>query len=209
MYLVHAYATPNSVKVPILLEELGVAYHLEGVNVSSCEQQSAHFRELNPNGKLPVLLNTESDFVLTESAAILLYLAASHDRFLPSDLMQRARTYQQLFFLASELGPSFEQSEHFQKRTTERIPLAIAKYHVEVKRALTALDSLLEHSEYVAGPEYSVVDIALFGWLLHRRRAAINLDDMQRLKAWYGKVFARPAVKRAIARTELLMGKLS
>ncbi|EHP41375.1 putative glutathionine S-transferase [Cupriavidus basilensis OR16] len=115
MYRVYAFATPNSVKVPIALEELGIDYTLHAVNVRKGEQKSDGFLALNANGKVPVLTTEDRDFALTESAAILVYLAEKHGKLLSRDPVRRARTFEQLFVHASGLSPAFGQAGYFLK----------------------------------------------------------------------------------------------
>jgi glutathione S-transferase len=119
MFDVYAFATPNSVKVPIALEELGLAYTLHGVNVRKGEQRSDSFIAMNANAKVPVLVDLETEgapFVLTESAAILVYLAEKTGELLGEGPQDRARIFEQLFFHASALGPAFGQSGFFQRQ---------------------------------------------------------------------------------------------
>jgi GSH-dependent disulfide-bond oxidoreductase len=133
---VYAFSTPNSVRVPIALEELGLEYELAAVNVRKGEQKLAAFQALNPNGKVPVIVDSEApnggSFTLTESGAILLYLAEKAGRLLPLDGVGRARVFEQMFFQASGIGPAFGQAGFFKKQAPEQIPLAIARFHAEV-----------------------------------------------------------------------------
>jgi GST-like protein len=125
MFEVYAFATPNSVKVPIALEELGLPYVLHGVNVRRGEQKAPEFVALNANAKVPVLVDPAAPggrLVLTESAAILVYLAETSGRLLPPDGEGRARVFEQLFFHASGLGPAFGQAGFFQRQASEPQP---------------------------------------------------------------------------------------
>ena len=122
MFDVYAFATPNSIKVPIALEELGLDYTLHTVNVRQGEQKTADFLALNPNAKVPVLGDPDAEggrLVLTESAAILVYLAEKTGRLLPPFGKDRARVFEQLFFHASGLGPAFGQAGFFQRQAAE------------------------------------------------------------------------------------------
>ncbi|MCQ9156614.1 glutathione S-transferase family protein [Acidomonas methanolica] len=205
---VYAFATPNSVKVPIALEELELPYALHGVNVRKGEQKTPEFLRLNPNGKVPVLVDTDESgdpFVLTESAAILVYLAEKTGRLLPTSGEGRARVFEQLFFHASGLGPAFGQSGFFQRFAAEPQPLAIERFSAEANRTLRLLDGTLAKNDYVAGEAFTIADIAHFGWLWRRGFPNVTFDDTPNVARWYEAVESRPAVQRGIARVEALV----
>jgi len=207
VYTVYAFATPNSVKVPIVLEELGLAYDLRGVNVRKGEQKAESFTALNGNGKVPVLIDSDGSdgaMTLTESAAILVYLAEKHGQLLPAEGTARARVFEQLFFHASALSPAFGQSGFFRNHA-EPMPVAIDRFHGEAKRVTRLLDGVLAQRPYVAGDAYSIADIAHFGWFWRRAFAGIDFVETPNLARWYETVAQRPAVQRAIARVEALV----
>jgi GSH-dependent disulfide-bond oxidoreductase len=205
---VYAFSTPNSVKVPIALEELQLAYELKSVNVRKGEQKNADFLSLNPNGKVPVLIDDaetgRAPLVLTESAAILIYLAEKTGRLLPASGESRARVFEQLFFHGSGLGPAFGQSGYFQKQAPEQLPLAISRFSTEAARVARLLDQVLARSEFSAGNEFTIADIAHFGWLWRREFAGVALTELPNLQRWYDQVLARRAVGVAIDRVTAL-----
>ncbi|NVN10159.1 glutathione S-transferase N-terminal domain-containing protein [Nguyenibacter vanlangensis] len=208
MFDVYTFATPNSVKVPIALEELGLSYTLHGVNVRKGEQKTPEFLALNPNGKVPVLLDRTVEngpFVLTESAAILVYLAEKTGQLLPAGGDARARVFEQLFFHASGLSPAFGQSGFFQRFAAEPQPIAIERFSSEAKRTLGVLDGVLANRPFVAGEAFTIADIAHFGWLWRRAFAGVSFEDAPNVARWYGTIEARPAVRRGIARVEALV----
>jgi GST-like protein len=208
MFDVYAFATPNSIKVPIVLEELGLDYTLNGVNVRKGEQKAPGFLDLNPNAKVPVLVDTDAEggrMVLTESAAILVYLAEKTGRLLPSSGRSRARVFEQLFFHASGLSPAFGQSGFFQRFAAEPQPIAIERFSSEAKRTVGVLDSVLGAHRFAAGDDFTIADIAHFGWLWRREFAGVSLDEAPNVARWYAEVEARPAVQRAIARVNTLV----
>jgi GST-like protein len=208
MFDVYAFATPNSVKVPIALEELGLAYTLHGVNVRKGEQRSDDFIALNANAKVPVLVDLDMEggaFVLTESAAILVYLAEKTGRLLGDGPRDRARVIEQLFFHASAIGPAFGQSGFFQRQASKPQPLAIERFVTEAKRTMRVLDGVLAHRTYVAGAAFTIADIAHFGWLWRREFAGIDFEDSPHVARWYEAVASRPAVHRAIERVNALL----
>jgi len=207
MYQLHAFATPNSIKPAIALEELGIDYELHAVNVRKGEQKSSPFVARNPNAKVPVLTVTDTGqtMSLTESAAILVYLAERHGALLPATGEGRARVFEQLFFHASAISPAFGQAGYFQKLAPEVMPHAIQRFHGEALRTLALLDGTLGKHEFVAGQAYSIADIAHFGWIWRRAFAGVDLDGSPNVARWFDTVSQRPAVRRAIARVEALV----
>ncbi|MHA6721158.1 glutathione S-transferase family protein [Sphingomonas sp. RS6] len=205
---VYAFATPNSIKVPIALEELGLDYALHPVNVRKGEQKAPDFVVLNPNAKVPVLVDpngADGQLVLTESAAILVYLAEKTGKLLPAAGKGRARVFEQIFFHASGLGPAFGQSGLFQRQAAEPQPLAIQRFSTEAKRTLAVLDGVLAVHRFVAGDAFTIADIAHFGWLWRREFAGIDFEDSPHVARWYAEIEARPAVQRAIERVNALI----
>lgn len=199
---VYAFSTPNSVKVPIALEELGLDYRLHGVNVRKGEQKAPDFIALNANAKVPVLV--DGDLVLTESAAILVYLAEKTGKLLPAGGAARARVFEQLFFHASGLGPAFGNVGFFRKFAPEPIPLAIDRFGNEADRIIGLLDGLLGRQRFVAGDELSIADIAHFGWLWRRQFAEVSVEAAPNVRRYIEELEARPAFQRGIARTMAL-----
>lgn len=207
MYQLYAFATPNSIKPVIALEELGLDYQLHAVNVRKGEQKSPQFVGLNANAKVPVLTATEGGqtMSLSESAAILVYLAERHGGLLPASGVARARVFEQLFFHASGIGPAFGQAGYFQKLAPETLPHAVQRFHGEALRTLALLDGVLAQREYVAGDTYSIADIAHFGWIWRRAFAGVDLDDSPHVARWFDAMGQRAAVQRAIGRLEALV----
>lgn len=208
MFDLHAFATPNSVKVPIALEELGLDYTLIPINVRKGEQKAPEYLALNPNGKVPVLVDKETagnPFVLTESAAILVYLAEKTGHLLPTQGEERARVFEQMFFHASGLGPALGQAGFFQRQAAEPQPLAIQRFSTEARRTLAVLDGVLTKRAFVAGDDYTIADIAHFGWMWRREFAGVTFDEAPHVARWYETVAARPAVQRALARVNALV----
>ncbi|MBY6260887.1 glutathione S-transferase family protein [Azospirillum sp. 412522] len=203
MIELYGFATPNSVKVPIALEEMGLSYVLKPVNIRQGGQKTADFLALNPNGKVPVLV--DGALALSESAAILVHLAEKTGRLLPRDGADRARVFEQLFFHASALGPAFGNAGFFKRLATEPQPLAEARFTTEANRVLDRLDALLGERRFVAGDDFTIADIAHFGWLWRREFPGMTLDGRPNLVRWFDAVAARPAVRHAIARVEALV----
>ena len=208
MLKLYAFATPNNLKPVIMLEELGLEYELQSVNIRQGEQKADALQKLNPNAKVPVLVDPEGrskEFVLTESAAILVYLAEKYGKFMPATVEEKARVFEQLFFHASGISPAFGNSGFFQKLASEKVPMAIDRFHAEAKRLTGLLDIILANKEYVAGNDYTIADMAHFGWMWRSAFAGIDLADYPNIKRWYDQVASRPAVKGAISKLEALV----
>jgi GST-like protein len=203
MIEVHAFASPNSVKVLIALEEMGLPYALKPVNVRKGEQKTEVFLTLNPNSKVPVLV--DEGFVLTESAAILVYLAEKTGKLLPRDGIGRASVFEQLFFHASALSPAFGNAGFFKRSSAEPQPIAEARFTTEAERILGLLDAKLGGQAFVTGEEFTIADIAHFGWMWRLQFPGLTLDGRPHISRWYETVAARPAVQQAIARVEAIV----
>jgi glutathione S-transferase len=204
---VYAFATPNSVKVPIALEEMGLDYTLHTVDIRYGGQKDPAFLALNPNGKVPVLIDQDADggpLLLSESAAILIYLAEKTGKLLPASGAPRARVFEQLFFHGTAMGPAFGNAGFFQKFAPEPIPLAIDRFMGEANRVICVLDTLLATQRFVAGDELSIADIANFGWLWKREFVGVNFDATPNLARWFAELDERPAFRTAVAKTSAL-----
>lgn len=202
MLTVHAFATPNSVKIPIALEEMELPYRLVPVNIRAGGQKAPEYLALNPNGKVPLLI--DGDLVLPESGAILVHLAEKTGKLLPIDPLARARSFEWLFVQLSGTGPAFGQSGYWQKLASEPNPAAIARYQAEAERLSDLIDAHLARNEWFAGDDYTIADIAHFGWFWRRAFAGIGFDKRPNLAQWYAVMEARPAVQRGIAATTAL-----
>jgi GSH-dependent disulfide-bond oxidoreductase len=205
---VYAFSTPNSVKVPIALEELGLDYRLHPINIRSGEQKAPDFVALNPNAKVPVLVDHDAvggTLTLTESAAILVYLAEKTGKLLPVSGAGRARVFEQLFFHASGLGPAFGNAGFFRKFAPEPIPLAIDRFGNEALRVLSVMDDILAQQQFIAGDELSIADIAHFGWLWRRGFAEVTTDHAPNVERYIADLENRPAFQRAVSRTNALI----
>ncbi|ORM62759.1 glutathione S-transferase [Pantoea rodasii] len=205
MYELYAFATPNSIKPAILLEELAQPWQLRAVNIRQGEQHGADFLQLNPNGKVPVLVDSDNGAVLSESAAILVYLAEKHGGLLPANGLTRAKVFEQLFFHASGISPAFGQAGFFTRLASEPQPLAQQRFSTEANRLTSLLERQLEKTSWLAGDEYTIADIAHFGWMWRREFAGVSLETQPNLSRWFAAVSARPAVMRAITKLNALI----
>lgn len=196
MSILYFHPSPNPNKVALLLEELGVPYDLAAVDIFKGEQHAPAFRKLSPNGKVPVLVDEGT--TIFDSHAILLHLAEKHGRFLPRSGQARADALSWLQLVATGLSPFSGQAVHFLHYAPEPVPYAKNRYLREVERHYAVLDAHLANSKHLAGDEYSIADMALWGWA---RGAAYIFGDaglsaypnVARLVAEIGK---RPAAER-------------
>jgi glutathione S-transferase len=205
---VYAFATPNSVKVPIALEEMALDYRLHPVNIRKGEQKADAHLGRNANAKVPVIIDHGAEggpLTLTESAAILIYLAEKTGKLLPSSGQARARVFEQLFFHGTGIGPAFGNSGYFQKLAPEKIPHAIERFHGEAKRVVGVLDATLAKTKYVAGDDLTIADIAHFGWFWRREFAGVDFGGFDHVSRWYESLAARPAFVKAIEKTNALV----
>lgn len=206
MIQVHLFATPNSIKVPLALEEAGLPYELVRVNVRAGEQRDPAFVGLNPNAKVPVLVDPagpDGELVLTESAAILVYIAEKTGKMLPASGTARARVFEQLLFHASALSPNFGNAGWARGAENEG---AQARFTPEANRLTDLLEAKLATQRFVAGDDFSIADIAHWGWFWRRGFAGIDFENRPNLQRWYDELAARPAFVAAEARVNALLG---
>ena len=195
----YTFKTPNGYKISICLEELGFPYSIKNVNIIQGEQFQEDFLALNPNAKIPVIVDHETGLTIFESCAILLYLADKAGKLLPPSGKARWEALQWLFFQAASIGPMFGQRVHFEFYAPEKIPYAIDRYTKESERLYQVLEQRLITREFICD-EYSIVDIAHFGWI-HTVKDFFGISSQQfpHLIAWYDRIAARPAVAKCIA----------
>ncbi|MDX9885760.1 glutathione S-transferase family protein [Thauera sp.] len=191
-------ATPNGHKVSIALEELGLPYSLHVLELSANEQKEPWFLALNPNGRIPAIVDRdEDDFAVFESGAILIYLAEKTGRLMPHDAKGRSRVLQWLMFQMGGIGPMMGQANVFYRYFPEKIQPAIDRYQGEVRRLFRVLDGHLAKHEYLAG-DYSIADIANWAWVRTHSWSGVAIDDLTNLTRWRDQIRARPAVQRGI-----------
>lgn len=192
-------ATPNGQKVSILLEELGLPYEVQTIDLQAKEQKQDWFLRLNPIGRIPVIVDRgNDDFVVFESGAILMYLAEKAGRFLPANVKARSVVTQWLMFQMAGLGPMMGQANVFYRYAPEKIEYAIGRYQREVRRLLQVLDQQLAKHEYLAG-EYTIADIASFSWARSYAWSGVEADDLIHLRRWLNEIEQRPGVQRGLA----------
>jgi GST-like protein len=191
--------TPNGWKVAIALEELGLPYRVHALKLSQAEQKQDWYLELNPNGRIPTIVDRDNDdFVVFESGAILIYLAEKTGRLMPADVKGRSRVVQWLMFQMAGVGPMMGQANVFFRYAPEKIPFAIDRYQREVRRLFEVLERQLGRHEYLAG-EYSIADIAHWSWVHAHDWSGVSIEGLTNLQRWIAAVGARPAVQRGRA----------
>jgi GST-like protein len=192
-------ATPNGLKISIALEELGLTYNVHSIFLGG-DQMTPEFTKLNPNNKIPVLV--DDGFVISESGAILLYLAEKTGKLIPSDPKGRSKVIEMIMFQMASVGPMLGQLLVFRGPWQNKHPDVTDRYFKEVSRIFGVLNARLEGQDYIAGNEFTVADIALLPWI---RGAAVipfiadlPLAQNANLNAWLDRVLARPAVQKGL-----------
>ena len=203
MIEVFTWATPNGHKVHIMLEECGLPYNAIPVNIGAGQQFEPDFLAISPNNKIPALTDPEGPdgqpISLFESGAILIYLAAKTDKFLPRSDRERFEVLQWVMFQMGGVGPMLGQVHHFRLYAPEKIPYAIDRYTNEGKRLYGVIDKRLSQSPWLGGNDYSIADIATFPWLRNWKNQGIDMAEYPHLEKWFNTIAARPAVQRGVA----------
>jgi GSH-dependent disulfide-bond oxidoreductase len=185
--------TPNGHKVSIALEELGLPYTVHAIDLMKGDQRKPDYVKLNPNGRIPTIVDTENDdFAVFESGAILIYLAEKTGKLLPQDAKGRSRVLQWLMFQMGGVGPMMGQANVFFRYFPEKIQPAIDRYQNECRRLFEVLDRRLGDSEWLAD-DYSIADIATWPWV-----RTYKVDGLEHLKRWRDAMAARPACQKGI-----------
>jgi len=196
---VYTWPTPNGHKVHIMLEETGLDYRVCPVDIGAGEQFEPEFLKISPNNKIPAIVDRDgpgSDpLALAESGAILIYLADKTGRLMPTGERPRQACLQWLMFQMGHIGPMLGQAHHFRGYAPVRISYGIERYTREANRLYDVLDWRLSESEYLAGSDYSIADIATFPWLRSHRKQGVDLAEYPRVKRWFERIAERPAVK--------------
>ena len=190
-------ATPNGWKISIALEEMGLPYTVRTLSLSKLEQKEEWFLEINPNGRIPAIVDHDNgDFAVFESGAILIYLAEKCGRFLPTEPKARSRVLQWLMFQMGGVGPMMGQANVFFRYAPEKIPYAIERYQREVRRLFEVMERQLSGNEYIAGSEYTIADIALWSWIAGYGWSGVSVEGLPQLKRWMELIGARPAAQK-------------
>ena len=199
------WPTPNGHKTAIMLEEIGVDYEVCPIDILNGEQFADAFIAISPNNRIPAIIDTDGPngepYAVFESGAILMYLADKTGLFLPADTAKGYEVIQWLMFQMGNVGPMFGQNGYFQGYCPEDIPLARERYHNVTPQLYSVLDKRLGETEYLAGGDYSIADIATFPWTMPKQQEMhrIDGDKYPNVKRWGETIGARPAVQRGVA----------
>jgi glutathione S-transferase len=187
--------TPNGWKASMALEELELPYTPRIVDLSKGEQHTSEFLALNPNGRIPAIVDLDNGMRIFESGAILLYLAEKAGRLLPKDLEGRYRVIQWLMFQMSGIGPMQGQAVAFIRYFPEEVPQAIKRYCNETRRLYEVMDGHLSARDYLAD-DYSIADIANYSWIRSHKWARVSVDGLPNLQRWMDDLASRPGIQR-------------
>ena len=202
MIEVYSWATPNGHKVHVMLEECALPYKVVAVDIGAGDQFKPEFLAISPNNKIPAIVDPDGPdgkpISLFESGAILLYLAGKTGRLLPADTRGKYNVLQWLMFQMGSVGPMLGQAHHFRVYAPEKIAYAIDRYTNEARRLYRVMNDQLARSRYIAGPDYTVADIAIFPWLRSWKNQGIDWADYPHLKGWFDEIAGRPAVGRGV-----------
>jgi GST-like protein len=194
----YTWTTPNGRKVSIALEEMGLPYTVNPIDIGKDEQFAPDFLKISPNNRIPAIVDRDADYALFESGAILMYLAEKTGKLMPKDSASRYRVIEWLMWQMGGIGPMLGQAHHFLKFNAGKAPYAEERYANEAKRLYKVLNGRLEGRDFVAG-DYSIADISIWPWISRFEWQRIDLNDYPNVKRWYLEIAKRPAVMKGYA----------
>lgn len=201
----YTWETSNGRKASIMLEECGLPYRVFPVNLSKGEQRDPAYKRINPYGKIPAIVDHDppaayghQSFTVFESGSILLYLAEKAGKFLPASAAPKSICLQWLMFQVAGVGPFLGEVHFFKRHTNVDDPFARRRYSDEAVRLYRVMDARLRESDYLAGSEYTIADIATFPWIVRHEWQEIALSDYPNILRWYSAISARPAVRTGL-----------
>jgi len=190
--------TPNGWKASITLEELAIPYEVHIVNLMGGDQKTPEYLKINPNGRIPAIVDRdEDDFAVFESGALMIYLAEKAGRLLPTDRRGRSRVIQWLMIQMGGVGPMMGQANVFYRYFPEKLQAAIDRYQNESRRLFEVLNGRLAESEWLAD-DFSIADIANWSWVRTYKWSGVSIDGLDHLSRWMGQMAARPACQRGV-----------
>ncbi len=193
----YTFTTPNGRKASIMLEEVGLSYNVHKIDITKNDQFTPEYVAINPNSKIPAIIDQETGITIFESGAILIYLAEKTGKLLPSDQKAKFQVIEWLMLQMGSVGPMSGQLNHFKKFAPEKIPYAIERYEKETLRLYGVLDKQLTDNEFICG-EYSIADIATYPWVAIYEFQGLTLDNHPHLKRWVETVQNRPSVQKGM-----------
>lgn len=196
------WPTPNGWKVTIALEEMGLAYNVNYIDIGKGDQFAPDFLKIAPNNRMPAIVDHDGPggepISVFESGAILQYLGRKTGQFYPTDERARVAVDEWLFWQMGGLGPMAGQAHHFRQYAPEQVPYAIERYTKECNRLYGVMNKRLADRDFLAG-DYSIADMACVGWIRPYERQGQDLNDFPNLKAWFERMLARPAVDKGMS----------
>jgi GST-like protein len=200
----YGLTSPNVQKIFIMLEECGLPYNFKPVDVWASQQHSAEFAMLNPNKKIPVIVDHDGpggkSYTVFESGAILMYLAEKSGKFMPKDMAKKYEVIQWLMVQVSGVGPAFGNFTHFNLFAPKPNDYSLSRYKTELLRLYELLNKRLGEVKYLGGDEYSIADMATFPWTRQHQAQGAKLEALPNFKRWFDDISGRPAVKAMIAK---------
>ena len=194
----YTFTTPNGYKPSIMLEETQLPYNIHKIDITKNDQFKPEYIAINPNSKIPAIIDQETGITVFESGAILMYLAEKTQQLLPNDQKGKYQVIEWLMLQMGSVGPMFGQLNHFKKYAPEKIPYAIERYEKETIRLYGVLDKQLSNNQYICG-EYSIADIATYPWVAIYEMQGLTLDNHPHLKRWVETLQQRPAVQKGMS----------
>lgn len=199
----YTWSTPNGRKASIMLEECGLAYKVHPINISKDEQFAPAFLAISPNNRIPAIVDNDGPggqrLSLFESGAILIYLADKTGKFLSTEPFERYTTLQWLMWQMGGVGPMFGQAHHFLRAAPEKVAYGIERYTKETRRLYGVMNKRLGEAAFLAGPAYTIADIATYPWAARHEWHLVDLAEFPNVKRWYDSIGQRPAVQRGMA----------
>lgn len=193
----YTFTTPNGRKASIMLEEVELPYTVHVIDISQGDQFQPEYVAINPNSKIPAIVDQDTGITVFESGAILIYLAEKTGKLLPTDTAKRFQVLEWLMLQMGGVGPMFGQLNHFKRYAPEKIPYAIERYEKETLRLYSVLNQQLAANEFLCG-EYSIADVATFPWVAVYRFQGLTLDNHPHLQRWHDTIRDRPAVVKGM-----------
>ncbi|MEH2175040.1 glutathione S-transferase N-terminal domain-containing protein [Nostoc sp.] len=193
----YTFTTPNGRKASVMLEEVELPYNVHKIDITQQQQFTPEYIAINPNSKIPAIVDQQTGIKVFESGAILIYLAEKTGKLLPTEQKSRFQVLEWLMFQMGGVGPMFGQLNHFKRFAPEKLPYAIERYEKETLRIYGVLDKQLQDNEFICG-NYSIADVATYPWVAIYEFQGLTLDNYPNLKRWVEIVQQRPAVQRGM-----------
>lgn len=207
MIELYYWPTPNGHKITLFLEEAGIDYRIQPIDIGAGDQFKPEFLAFSPNNRMPAIIDRApadggEPVSVFESGAILTYLAEKTGRFLPTPVRERKAVFEWLFWQMGGFGPMLGQNHHFSRYAPEPIPYAIERYQRETDRLYGVLDRHLAGRRFIANQDYSIADMACYPWAAAHDWHHVDLARFPELRRWHDAIAARPATQRAYAAGE-------